>query len=309
MTNFKRIAFKTLDGTTLRGNFFRAEGDKTPALVMAQGLTLLKEHYIDDIARRFQAEGISVLAYDHRGYGSSDGLPRHETDPAQQAEDYHDAVTAIMSQPGVDPSRVAIWGIGHSGGASMIAAGDDPRVKVVILNMPFTSGALDAASFPRGILEKAWRDREATVASSNPTTTYVKIWPHSLANALGQDGEQTFLTGEDAWNFISGGLERSAAAGTPWENKMSLQSFYHIAKAEPRDFISKIAPRPLLNLAAEQDPLTGPPEGHRKVFGNAGENAEFAIVKPHHLATYFGDAFDASVAVQLDFLRRKLVQA
>jgi hypothetical protein len=41
---------------------------------------------------------------------------------------------------------------------------------------------------------------------------------------------------------------------------------------------------------------------------NAEENAEFAIVAPHHLATYFGDAFDASVAVQLDFLRRKLVR-
>ncbi len=308
MTDFKRIEFETIDGTTLRGNFFQAGGDKAPILVMTQGLTLLKEHYIDDTARRFQAEGISVLAYDHRGYGSSDGSPRQETNPAQQAEDYHDAVTAVMSQPRVNRSRVAIWGIGHSGGAAMIAAGDDPRVTVVILNMPFTSGALDAAAFPKGILEGAWRDREATVASANPPTTYVKLWPHSLANALGQDGEQTFLTGEDAWNFISGGLKRSEAAGTPWENKMSLQSFYHIAKAEPRDFISRIAPRPLLYLAAEQDPLSGPLEVHKEVFGKTGENAEFVVVKPHHLATYFGDAFKASVAVQLEFLKRKLIR-
>jgi len=37
-----------------------------------------------------------------------------------------------MTLDGVAPSRVAIWGIGHAGGAVMIAAGDDPRVKTVI---------------------------------------------------------------------------------------------------------------------------------------------------------------------------------
>jgi alpha-beta hydrolase superfamily lysophospholipase len=38
---------------------------------MAQGLSLLKEHYIKETARRFQEAGISALVYDHGGYGSS----------------------------------------------------------------------------------------------------------------------------------------------------------------------------------------------------------------------------------------------
>ena len=307
MSDFQRVEFRAQDGTVLRGNFFKAEGANTPGIVMSQGLTLLKEHFIDDSARRFRDAGISALVYDHRSFGSSDGLPRHETNPAQQAEDYHDAVTALMSQTGVDRDRVAIWGIGHSGGAAMIAAGDDPRLKAAIFNMPFTSGALDAKNFPPGILEKAWRDREAAVASPGHETAYVKLWPHSLANALGQEGERTFLTGEDPWNFISRGLERSKAAGTPWENKITLQSFYHIAKAEPRDFIAKFAPRPLLYIAAEIDLISGPLEVHKAVFERAGKNAEFAVVKPHHLATYFGEPFEASIGVQLDFLGRTLL--
>lgn len=274
---------------------------------MSQGLTLLKEHYIDDSARRFRDAGISALVYDHRGFGSSDGLPRHETNPAQQAEDYHDAVTALMSQPGVDRGRVAIWGIGHSGGAAMIAAGDDPRLAAAIFNMPFTSGALDAENFPPGILDRAWRDREAAAADPRRETAYVKLWPDSLANARGEEGERTFLAGEDPWNFISGGLERSGAAGTPWENKITLQSFYHIARAEPRDFLAKFAPRPLLYLAAEVDLISGPIEVHKAVFDRAGANAEFAVVKPHHLATYFGEPFEAAIGVQLEFLRRTLL--
>jgi hypothetical protein len=41
-------------------------------------------------------------------------------------------------------------------------AGNDPRLSTVVLVMPFTSGAADAAAFPKEALEAAWVDREAT---------------------------------------------------------------------------------------------------------------------------------------------------
>src|SRR6201996_4414463 len=174
MADHTRVEFKTIDGTSLRGDFFAANGNRTPCVVMTQGLSLLKEHYIHDHARKFVAAGFSALIYDHRGYGSSDGFPRHETNPLQQAEDYHDAVTAAMNLPGVDPSRIAIWGVGHSGGAAMIAAASEPRVKAIILNMPFQSGAYDAKAFPAGLLDDVWADREEQTASGNPEPTYIK---------------------------------------------------------------------------------------------------------------------------------------
>jgi uncharacterized protein len=93
----ERVTFKTADGGALKGDFFRAGSSSSPGIVMAQELSLLKEHYIEDTARRFQEAGISALVYDHRGYGSSGGHPRHQTDPLQQAEDFHDAVSALMT--------------------------------------------------------------------------------------------------------------------------------------------------------------------------------------------------------------------
>jgi uncharacterized protein len=306
MSDHVRVEFKTIDGVTLRGDFFRAEGEHRPCIVMTQGLCLLKEHYIQDHARKFIESGISALVYDHRGYGSSDGTPRHETNPLQQAEDYHDAVTAAMSLPGVEPARVAIWGVGHSGGATMIAAASETRVKALILNMPFQSGSLDAKAFPPGLLHKVWADREKQTSSGDPEPTYVMLWPESLANARGEEGEPTFLTGEVVWNFISGAIKRSQAAGTPWENKLTLQSFYHLSRIEPRLWIPMIAPEKLLYVAAEQDPITGPLEVHRAVFATAQPGAEFVVVKPDHLGTYFGEAFDDALKVQVDFLKRKL---
>lgn len=307
MSDFKRVEFKTADGVTLRGDFFQASGENRPIVVMTQGLSLLKEHYIQDTARRFQAAGISALTYDHRGFGSSDGLPRHHVDPLQQGEDYHDAVLAAASLPGVDPTRIAVWGIGHSGGAAMIAAGSgNPRIKVAVIHMPYMSGAIDAAKFPAGILDRAWKDRENAVTSEYGAATYVQLWPHSLANATGQDGEQTFLTSEHAWNFYQGALARSNAAGTPWENRITLQSFPAIARAEPKNFLAGIAPRPTLYIAAEEDPITAPLEEHKKVFALAGKNAEFKVIKPDHLGSYFGEPFEAQVAVQIEFLQRVL---
>jgi hypothetical protein len=79
------VTSKTVDGVALKGDFFRAGSSSSPGIVMAQGLSVLKEHYIEDTARRFQEAGIAALVYDHRGYGSSGGHPRHQTDPLQQA--------------------------------------------------------------------------------------------------------------------------------------------------------------------------------------------------------------------------------
>ncbi|KUJ07701.1 alpha/beta-hydrolase [Mollisia scopiformis] len=305
----KRVEFTTFDGTILRGDLYKAEAKDAGVVVMTQGLSLLKEHFVDEIAKRFQAAGIAALVYDHRGWGSSEGSPQFETDPLQQAADYHDAITfAVSLQASSQKPRVAIWEIGHSGGASMIA-GNDPRLSAVILVMPFTSGARDAAAFPAGILDKAWSNRADTAAAwmsgSTPDVEYVTLWADSEANGMGE-GPQRFLTGTAAYDFITTARLRSDRAGTPSENKLSLQSFYHIANIEPADYISKIAPRALLYLAATTDALTGPLETHKEVFSHAAEPKEFVILNNHHLANYFGEDFETNVGKQIEFLKRHL---
>jgi dienelactone hydrolase len=306
MTDHVRVEFKTIDGITLRGDFFQAKDQDAPCIVMTQGICLLKEHYLPNHARKFVEAGFSALVYDHRNYGSSDGLPRHETNTLHQGEDYHDAVTAAMSLPGVDRTRVAIWGIGHGGGAATVAAASEPRIKAVVLNMPFRSGAYDVNLFPPGLMDIVWKDRESQTASGNLDPTYIKVWPDSLANARGEEGERTFMTNEAAWRFIEGALEQSRAAGTPWENKMTLQTFHHLSKVEPRLYVPQIAPEKLLYVAAEKDPLTGTLAEHRAAFATAQPGAEFVVVKPDHLSTYFGEPFEQSLAVQIEFLKRKL---
>lgn len=75
------------EGVTLRGDLYRAAtlpGKPAPIIVMAPGFGGLLVHSIARFAQRFAEHGFNVLAYDNRGFGRSDGLPRQEADPVLQ---------------------------------------------------------------------------------------------------------------------------------------------------------------------------------------------------------------------------------
>jgi hypothetical protein len=63
------------------------------------------------------------------------------------------------------------------------------------------------------------------VRGPSPEPEYDRLWPDALANRRGMTRERSFLSGEIAERFISGARARSQAAGTPWESRLSVQSF------------------------------------------------------------------------------------
>jgi dienelactone hydrolase len=86
------IEFGTEDGTILRGYMHTPKtGSNAPGIVMAHGFSGVKEQ-LDHYAALFAESGLSVLLYDHRSFGTSDGLPRYEVNPYQQICDWHDAI-------------------------------------------------------------------------------------------------------------------------------------------------------------------------------------------------------------------------
>jgi uncharacterized protein len=76
------IAFKTTDGTTLRGWHYLPTGSgRYPTIVMAHGFSAVKEMYLDKYAEAFMQAGFASIVYDNRNLGASDGEPRQELDP------------------------------------------------------------------------------------------------------------------------------------------------------------------------------------------------------------------------------------
>ena len=84
-------------GLDLAGWLYVPDGMKKketrPAIVMAHGLSAVKEMYLDAFAERFCAAGFVVTVFDYRCQGSSPGEPRGQIFPDDQHDDYRNAIT------------------------------------------------------------------------------------------------------------------------------------------------------------------------------------------------------------------------
>jgi hypothetical protein len=131
----------TSGGETVRGDLLLPEGDGPfPVVVMAGGWCYVKELRQPQYAADFVRRGFAALIFDYRRMGASDGEPRQHIEPADQVEDYKNAITFVSNLPEIDAARIGIWGISYSGGHVLIVGATDPRVKSVVSNVPVIDG-------------------------------------------------------------------------------------------------------------------------------------------------------------------------
>ncbi|WP_300601140.1 alpha/beta hydrolase, partial [uncultured Nocardioides sp.] len=111
-----------------------------PVVVMAHGLAGTVDSGLVPFAEALAEAGMDVVAFDYRGFGASQGSPRQRVRVADQVDDYRAAVTAAQRLPGVDASRVVLWGVSLAGGHVLqVATGRDDVAAVVSLT-PLVDG-------------------------------------------------------------------------------------------------------------------------------------------------------------------------
>ncbi len=94
MKERRDVEFEGHGGTILRGWLYLPHATaEVPAVVMAHGLSAVKEMVLDRYAEVLCDGGMAVLVYDHRNLGASDGEPRQKINPWAQARDYRHAIT------------------------------------------------------------------------------------------------------------------------------------------------------------------------------------------------------------------------
>ena len=75
-----------------------------PVVVMAHGFGATRDAGLTPFAERFQAAGADVVIFDYRGFGASEGQPRHRVDHRRHREDYR----AVISTPERWPASTPI---------------------------------------------------------------------------------------------------------------------------------------------------------------------------------------------------------
>lgn len=288
----KNIEFRTEDGAMLRGWFYQPDhsAGAVPAIVMAHGFSGTKEMYLDKFAEVFCAAGFAVLVYDHRNFGASDGEPRHHIDPWRQVSDYRDAITFAGSIPGVDKSRIGIWGSSYSGGHVQVVAAIDRRVKCVVSQVPLISGLANARRLIRADHFHAVRssfdaDREARYAGQPPAMIPV---------AAEKPGDPCALPTEDTRQFF---LETCKTLAPNWRNEVTLQSIELFMDYEPGIYIPNISPTPFMLVVALGDHLT-PADITCAAFERALEPKKLLTLRCGHFEAYVGKPFEISSKAQ-----------
>jgi pimeloyl-ACP methyl ester carboxylesterase len=273
----RSVEFMTDDGIVLRGHIHAGGTAPAPGIVMSHGFGGVQAQ-IDHYAAFFAEANFSVLVYDHRGFGISDGMPRQEVNPYRQLADWRDAISFAQTQSEFDSEvGFGVWGSSFAGGLAMVTAANDPRVSCVVAQIPNVSGHRNGARIftPEQLIEmrrRAAADRVTRLSRGRPAT--VPMFP-------------TFPGEFSAFMLdVPDGIIERASEAPSWKNEVTLRSLEHLVEFEPAGWMPYVSPKPLLMIIAENDVCTFT-EIQRDVFADLPE--------PKKLISFPGGHFDAYV--------------
>jgi dienelactone hydrolase len=284
----------TSGGVQCAATVYRPRGitRPTPVVVMAHGLSVTRRDGLPAFARHFAATGYSVVAFDYRHWGDSDGHPRGWFSLSRQQSDWRAAVTFARQLDGIDPSRLALWGFSMGGGMALTIAAADPRIAAVIAVCPMTDGlAAWLEPAPVGTVL-----RMVTRASREAITRRPVTMP-----LAGKPGDFALRPAPEALS----GFEH-ITAGRPWRNEISTSWLFALAAFRPVRNVPKIK-APVLYQIAQHDGMLPAGAADKAILHTA--QAEVQRYPTDHFGPFRPEHHPAVATGASDFLRARLGDA
>lgn len=197
---------------------------KAPVIIMAQGFGMIKAAGLPKFAERFVAQGYAVFSFDYRGFGDSEGHPRHWVSPKRHLEDWNAALNFVRTLDSVDTQQIILWGYSFSGGHAIQTAARDGQVKAVILQAPHVDGLSSLKGVPISKLAKlslaGFMDLFGGLVNK---PVYRPI--------IGRENDIAAMTTPGAWEGYLSQMPENAN----WENKTRAH-FFRSGKLQPYSF-------------------------------------------------------------------------
>jgi uncharacterized protein len=285
------------DGLTLAGHLYRPPGldaaQRTAAVAMCGPASSVKEQTLPHYAQRFADAGYTVLTFDSRSYGESEGQPRCYYDPAQIIADYSNAVSYLLTRDDIDGDRIALVGVCMGGGYAVSTAARDKRVSAVasvaggfdiggtfLANM----GSEGFTDFMRQINELATREYQSGEVQ------YIPAIAPDLSGGL------AFMPNPEAFSYYD---RTSRSVAPAWENRVvarSLQAYFAYNAVADAPLV---APTPLLVLHGTVDLFLWP-EFAQRVYDAASGDKQITWIETHnHIELYDQDPFVSEAAAHV----------
>jgi pimeloyl-ACP methyl ester carboxylesterase len=292
----EKVRFPSGDTTCAAWHYAGTNGG---CVIMAGGLAVTKEPGTDLFAKRFNTAGFTVLAFDYRRFGESGGQPRQIARIGEQLADWQAAIAFARTLPGVDPTRLAIWGFSASGGHVFPVAARNKELAAAIVNSPLADGLAAAPNAtrhqtPLGLLRFTGRavvDALFGLVGRDPL----------LVALAGEPGTVTSLTTPDS---INGARALNPDNRYPdWQQAVAARSALRVGFYRPGRYASRV-PCPLLVLTYDDDGTALPGPAVRAA--QRAPRGELVRLPGGHYEPYL-DGHEQAVEIQLSFLRRHLL--
>ena len=253
------------DGVKVAGSLYLPAHDRNPAapwpaVVIAMGWLGRRFSPIEGRALELVNSGFAVLTFDYRGYGASDGPP-NRLFPQELTTDIRAGVAFLRGRKEIDRARVAVLGPLTGAAACLQAASEDPAIAAVVAFFPFGDGRRWMRSTRkhwewRAFLDRVDRDRVARSAGGDVEM----VDPDEIRIMAPADTREHHKQ-------INSAAEGPSMSRREW--KLGLDSADAIMSFRPEDHFHRIAPRPVMVVAIEDD-LMLPIEEARLVFDKLG---------------------------------------
>lgn len=267
-----------------------------PCVVMAHGFGGTRDTGLEGFAEAFADAGLDVLLFDYRGFGSSRGQLRQNVSYRDQRADYAAAIAAARTRPGVDPTRIVLWGTSYSAGHALVAGVRDGSIAAAIAMTP----AMDGAAALMSVVHRSGL-RPLLALTRHGLRDAVRAVlgraPHHVPLAAAP-GDLGILT-------APGALEGyRAIAGPTWQNRVCARTALEVALNRPTRYARRVG-FPIL-IQYGPDDHTVPAAAAVRTAAKIGPLATLSAYPVDHFEVYTGPAHERILADQVAYLRRTL---
>jgi fermentation-respiration switch protein FrsA (DUF1100 family) len=285
-------------GERIVGHLYRPaaamEDERTPAVALCGPISSVKEQTVPHYAERLADAGYTALTFDPRGFGESGGEVRARYDPSAVIEDYHNAVSHLLTRPDVDPDRVAAVGICMGGGYAVSLGARDKRLRAVVS----IAGGYDIGStFQQGFGVEGFAQYVRSindVVQRQYATGEIAYIP-TIAHALDEQTPIAAMPNEEAYAYY----DRTHHDDAPnWPEQLTADSLpayftYNAVAAAPL-----VAPTPLLIIHGTKDEALLP-EFAQAAYDAATGQKQLSWIETHnHVELYDQDPYVSDAAAQ-----------
>lgn len=290
------------EGAELSGWFYSPDTPPPwPLVVMTHGTSATKQMVLDRYADVFEATGLAVLLYDHRGFGASGGEPRQQINPWIQSRGYRDAIDFGTTLDDIDPTRIAVWGDSYSSGAALVVAALDERVAALVIQCPALGADVppdDADGSRRESMQRTVRSGTLDPAADEIVGPMPVVWDD-------QEQRPSVLKPETAFRWFTGYGTRP---GTNWQNEVTV-----VRPKNPEWSPGLCAPDvscPALFMVSPEDEMArANPDVARSTFENLAGPKEWVDIPGGHFGLLYhpSETFDQASSAQSRFLTEHLL--